>query len=106
MVQQLCREDEVGFLDMWDSFVGKEEMYLRDGLQLYGKATRVLDIVLSSKKEFVDNVETQEPLVLVLRLCSDHNQLHFNSNIKSDKPEVKQCRRDFRKGNYKDIGKI
>ena len=34
---------------------------------------------------------------------SDHNQLHFNINIQSDKTKVKQCRRDFRKGNYKKI---
>ena len=44
------------------------------------RAARVLDIVLSSQKEFVDNVEIQEPLG-----SSDHNQLHFNINIKSDK---------------------
>ena len=43
------------------------------------RAARVLDIVLSSQKEFVDNVVTQEPLG-----SSDHNQLHFNINIKSD----------------------
>ena len=36
---------------------------------------------------------------------SDHNQLHFNINIKSDKTKVKQCRRDFRKGKYKEIRK-
>ena len=30
---------------------------------------------------------------------SDHNQLHFYIKIKSDKTKVKQCRRDFRKGN-------
>ena len=54
------------------------------------RAARVLDIVLSSQKEFVDNVEIQEPLG-----SSDHNQLHFNINIKSDKTKVKQCRRDF-----------
>ena len=36
---------------------------------------------------------------------SDHNQMHFNINIKSDKTKVKQCRRDFRKGNYKEIRK-
>ena len=34
MVKELCREEEVGFVDLWDSFVGKEEMYLRDGLLL------------------------------------------------------------------------
>ena len=34
---------------------------------------------------------------------SDHNQLHFNIKIKSDKTNVKKCKRDFRKGNYKEI---
>ena len=56
--------------------------------------------MLSSQKEFVDNVEIQELLG-----SSDHNQLHFNINIKSDKTKVKQCRRDFRKGNYREIRK-
>ena len=64
------------------------------------RATRVLDKVLSSKREFVDNVVIQEPLG-----SSDHNELHFNINIKSDKTKVKQCRRDFRKGNYQEIRK-
>ncbi len=27
-------------------------------------------------------------------------------NIKSDRTKVKQCRRDFGKGNYKEIGKV
>ena len=58
------------------------------------RATRILDIVLSSQKELVDNVEIKEPLG-----SSDHNQMHFNINVKSDKTKVKQCRRDFRKGN-------
>ena len=62
------------------------------------RATRVLDIVLSSQKELVDNVEIKEPLG-----SSDHNKMHFNINIKSDKTKVKQCRRDFRKGDYKEI---
>ena len=60
------------------------------------RATRVLDIVLSSQKELVDNVNIKEPLG-----SSDHNQMHFNINIKSDRTTVKQCRRDFGKGNYK-----
>ena len=64
------------------------------------RAARILDIVLSSQKEFVDNVVIQEPLG-----SSDHNQLHFNIKIKSVKTKVKQCRRDFRKGNYKEIRK-
>ena len=64
------------------------------------RATRILDIMLSSQKEFVGNVVIQEPLG-----NSDHNQLHFNIKIKSDKTKVNQCRRDFRKGNYKEIRK-
>ena len=41
MVKQLCREEEVGFVDLWDSFVGKEEMYFRDGRHLSGKGAAV-----------------------------------------------------------------
>ena len=63
------------------------------------RATRVLDIVLSSQKELVDNVNIKEPLG-----SSDHNQMHFNINIKSDRTKVKQWR-DFGKGNYKEIRK-
>ena len=37
MVKRLCKEEEVGYVDLWDSFVGKEEMYVRDGLHLSGK---------------------------------------------------------------------
>ena len=48
----------------------------------------------------VDNVEIKEPLG-----SSDHNQMHFNINVKSDKTKVKQCRRDIRKGNSKEIRK-
>ena len=64
------------------------------------QSPRVLDIVLSSQKEFVDNVVIHEPLG-----SSDHNQLHFNINIKSDKIKVKQSRRDFWRGNYEEIRK-
>ena len=41
MVKRLCKEEEVGYVDMWDSFVGKEEMYMRDGLHLSGKGAAV-----------------------------------------------------------------
>ena len=56
--------------------------------------------MLSSQKEFVDNVVIHEPMG-----SSDHNQLHFNMNIKSDKIKVKQSRRNFRRGNYEEIRK-
>ena len=64
------------------------------------RAARVLDIVLSSQKEFAENVVIQEPLG-----SSDHNQLNFDINVTSDKTKVKQCRRDFRKGTHKEIRK-
>ena len=36
-MKRLCKEDDVGYVDLWDSFVGIEEMYARDGLHLSGK---------------------------------------------------------------------
>ena len=86
-------EDQTSLCLVQDTFLTEHVLELT-------RATRVLDIVLSSQKEFVDNVVLQEPLG-----SSDHNQLHFNINIKSDKTKVKQCRRDFRNGNYKEIRK-
>ena len=90
----------------WDSlqstevFVPVQDNLLTQHVLEPTRAARVLYIVLSSQKEFVDNVVIQEPLG-----SSDHNQLHCNINIKSDKTKVKQCKSDFRKGNYKKIRK-
>ena len=33
-MKRLCKEEDVGYVDLWDSFVGKEYMYVRDGLHL------------------------------------------------------------------------
>ena len=33
----------------------------------------------------------------------DHNQLHFNIKIKPDETKVSRCKRNFRKGNYKEM---
>ena len=41
MVKRLCKEEEVGYVDLWDSFVGKEDMYVRDGLHLSEKGAAV-----------------------------------------------------------------
>ena len=41
MVKRLCKEEDVRYVDLWDSFVGKEEMYVRDGLHLSGKGAAV-----------------------------------------------------------------
>ena len=41
------------------------------------RGENVLDIVLSSQKELVDNVNIHEPLGK-----SEHNQIHFDINVK------------------------
>ncbi len=41
MVERLCKEEEVGYVDLWGSCVGKEEMCLRDGRHLSGKGASV-----------------------------------------------------------------
>ena len=41
MVKRLWKEEEVGYVDLWGSFVGKEDMYVRDGLHLSGKGATV-----------------------------------------------------------------
>ena len=60
----------------------------------------VLDIVLPSQKESVDNVKIHEPLS-----NSDHNQIHFDINVKSESKNKKTYQRNFHKGNYKDMRK-
>ena len=42
MVKRICKKEDVGYLDLWDSFVRKEEMYARDCLHLSGKGAAVL----------------------------------------------------------------
>ena len=37
LVQKLCRVEEVGFVDLWGSFVGRADMYMKDGLHRSGK---------------------------------------------------------------------
>ena len=37
LVQKLCREEEVGFVDLWGSVVGRADMYRRDGLSFKWK---------------------------------------------------------------------
>ena len=65
------------------------------------EATRgenVLDIVLSSQKEFVDNVKICEPLG-----CSDHNQIHCITKVKGERNRKIRYRKFFHKGRYKDM---
>ena len=48
LVQKLCREEEVGFVDLWGSFVGRADMYMKDGLHLSGKGSAVFADKLSA----------------------------------------------------------
>ena len=41
LVQKLCREEEVGFVDLWGSFVGRAGMHMKDRFHLSGKGLRV-----------------------------------------------------------------
>ena len=60
----------------------------------------VFDIVLSSQKELVDNVKIHEPLG-----NSDHNQTHFDIDVKSESKNKKTYRRNFHTDNDKDMRK-
>ena len=42
LVEQMCEEEGVGFVDLWGYFVGKEDIYMRDGLHLCGKGENLL----------------------------------------------------------------
>ena len=41
-IHKLCREEEVGFVDLWERFVGRADMYMKDGLHLSGKGQQYL----------------------------------------------------------------
>ena len=34
LVKKLCREEEVGFVDLWGSFVRRADMFVKDGLHV------------------------------------------------------------------------
>ena len=41
LVEKLCREEEVGIVELWERFVGRTDMYMMDGLHLSGKGAAV-----------------------------------------------------------------
>ena len=42
------KHPEVGFVDLWGSFVGRADMYMKDGLHLSGKGAAVFADKLSA----------------------------------------------------------
>ena len=87
-LQSTGREDQE-FLNL-DSFLSQHVLEASSG-------ENVLDIVLSSQKEFVDNVKICEPLG-----CSDHNQIHFIIKVKGERNRKIKYRKHFHKGRYKE----
>ena len=64
------------------------------------RGENILDIVLSSQKEFIDNVRICEPLG-----CSDHNQIYFIIKVKGEQNRKIRYRKNVHKGRYKDMRK-
>ena len=48
LVKKVFREEEVGFVDLWGGFVGRADMYMKDGLHLSGKGVTVFADGLSA----------------------------------------------------------
>ena len=61
----------------------------------------MLDIVLSSQKEFVDNVKICEALG-----CSGHNYIYLRIKLKGEWNRKIRYRNHFHKGTYKYLAKI
>jgi len=60
------------------------------------RGDNILDLILSTQKEIVDNVVIEEPLG-----NSDHNQITFQLNVFVSKKKQKQMHRNFNKANYR-----
>ena len=87
-LQSTGREDQE-FLNLVQNFLSQHVLEPTRG-------KNVLDIVLSSQKEFVDNVKICEPLG-----CSDHNQIHFIIKVKGERNRKIRYRKNCHKGRYK-----
>ena len=42
LLHKLCMQEGIGFVDMWASFVEREDLFMNDGLHLSGKGAAVL----------------------------------------------------------------
>ncbi|KAK2173008.1 hypothetical protein NP493_911g00013 [Ridgeia piscesae] len=51
LIEQMCEEGGVGFVDLLGYFVGKEDMHMRDGLHLSGKESAVFSENLLRSKD-------------------------------------------------------
>ena len=51
LFQQLCREEDVGFMDLWECFAGRADIYMKDGLHLSRRGAAVFVDELSAAVE-------------------------------------------------------
>ena len=77
-----------------------QDSFLNQQLLEPTRGEKVLDLVLSSQNELLDNVKIHEPLG-----NSDRNQIHFDIKVKSESTNKKTYRRNFHKGKYKNMRK-
>ena len=84
--QSTGSEDQTILNLVQDSFLTQHVLELTRG-------ENVLDIVLSSQKEFIDNVRIYEPLG-----CIDHNQIYFIIKVKGEQNRKIRYRKKFHKG--------
>ena len=92
-IQSTGREDQEFLNLVQDSFLTQHVLEPTRG-------ENVLDIVLSSQKEFVDTVKICEPLGY-----SDHNQIYVIIKVKGERNRKMWYRKFFHKGRYKDMRK-
>ena len=69
LVEKLCREEEVGFVDFCGSFVGRADMYMKDGLNLSGKGAAVFADGLTAA---VDSVNKKNELNIMVEDIDPH----------------------------------
>ena len=60
LVQQLCREDEAEFVDLWRCFIERADTYMRDGLYLSGKGA-ALNIMVKDIKPHIFGITESFP---------------------------------------------
>ena len=90
VLQSTGSEDQKSLNVVQDSFLSQHVLEASRG-------ENVLNTVLSSQKEFIDNVKICEPLG-----CSDHNQIHFIIKIKGERNQKIRYRKIYcHKGGHK-----
>ena len=82
LLEQMCEEEGVGFVDLWGYFVGKEDMFMRDGLHLSGKGAAV----------FSENL---------LRSMNNGTGCNFSQGGYTEKPNTRGIDKDSKKTSAK-----